>query len=326
MIDGAALAFRGGGQQHFLDDLRQGRRRAFHRPGQRIAAQGAETDRALDRCLAVTQAEAFIIHHQDQAIARHRRSRRGQIQRHDFDAFEVDVLPDVQLGPVAEGEHADGFALGLAGIVEPPQFRPLVPGVPAMTGRTEAEHALFRPAFLLVAPRAAKGRVKTVFIQRLFQALGLPQVGMQAAMVKRVDALCQGFRVLVDQQIHPGFLRRLVTQLVHGAEFPRGIYVQQGKRRRRRIKGLLRQVQHDRGILAHRIQHDGLFGFRHHLAHDVDAFGFKPLQMGQSGCCRRGGLHPGILVQLSVTLSFSRVKSMILAVHPVSLDPGSGPG
>ena len=57
--------------------------------------------------------------------------------------------------------------------------------------------------------------------------------------------------------------------------------MQQGKGRRRRVKGLAGQVQHDRRILADGIEHHRVAEFGHHFAHDMDAFGFKLLQVGQ---------------------------------------------
>ena len=45
MVNDAPLPLRGLGQQHFLDDLLQGCRRALHRAGQRITPQRAEPHR-----------------------------------------------------------------------------------------------------------------------------------------------------------------------------------------------------------------------------------------------------------------------------------------
>ena len=60
------------------------------------------------------------------------------------------------------GKHPDALALGLLGVVEMPQFRPLILRIPAVAGRAEGEHALLGPALLLVAPRAAEGRIEAV--------------------------------------------------------------------------------------------------------------------------------------------------------------------
>src|SRR5581483_5330510 len=46
LVDHPALPLGGGGQQHLLDDLRQGVGGALDGPGQRVAALGAEADRA----------------------------------------------------------------------------------------------------------------------------------------------------------------------------------------------------------------------------------------------------------------------------------------
>ena len=43
MVDDPPLALGRAGQQHLLDDLRQRLRLRFHRTGQRVAAEGAET-------------------------------------------------------------------------------------------------------------------------------------------------------------------------------------------------------------------------------------------------------------------------------------------
>src|SRR3546814_8527751 len=101
--------------------------------------------------------------------------------------FRSDILPDVQCGPVADREDADALPLVLAGIVEVPQFRALVLGIPAVAGGAEGEDALLRPALFLVAAGAAEGRVEAVEVERLLQPLRLPHVGVQRAGIERVD-------------------------------------------------------------------------------------------------------------------------------------------
>jgi hypothetical protein len=51
----------------------------------------------------------------------------------------------------------------------------------------------------------------------------------------------------------------------------------------RGIERLAREVEHDRTVLAHGIEHDRAFGLGHDFAHDVDRLGFKALEMGQRG-------------------------------------------
>src|SRR5690606_10948974 len=117
-----------------------------------------------------------------QPVALHRRTRRGEIERHDGNGLARDILPDVELGPVADREDADALTLRLAGVVEAPEFGPLPLGVPAVARGAEGEDAFLRPALLLVAPRAAEGDVEAVEVERLLEPLGLPHVGVQGAV------------------------------------------------------------------------------------------------------------------------------------------------
>ena len=155
-----------------------------------------------------------------------------------------------------------------------------------MARRAEAEDPFLGPALFLVAPRPAEGRVKAVLPERLLEPFGLPQIGVERAVIERVDPTRRRFGVLVDQQVHAAFPRHPVAQFVHRLELPGGIDMQQRKRRRRGIECLARQVQHHRTVLADRIEHHRTLGLGHHLAHDVDRFGFKALEVGQAGSHR----------------------------------------
>src|SRR6202040_3468700 len=150
---------------------------AFDGAGQRVAAQGAEANGAHLRLLAFLQREALVIDHQYQAVALYGRPRRREVERDDRDLLKMDVLPDVELGPVADWKDPDRLALGFLGVVQPPKLRPLILRIPAMIGGAEREHALLGAAFLLVAPRAAECRIEMVQIERLLQSFGFPQVG-----------------------------------------------------------------------------------------------------------------------------------------------------
>jgi hypothetical protein len=72
-----------------------------------------------------------------------------------------------------------------------------------------------------------------------------------------------------------------IAKLVHLAELPGGIDVQEREWRLRRVKRLQRQMEHHRTILADRVEHDRLLGLRDRIAHDVDALGLEALQMGK---------------------------------------------
>ncbi|KEY99645.1 hypothetical protein AI27_02155 [Sphingomonas sp. BHC-A] len=104
---------------------------------------------------------------------------------------------------------------------------------------------------------------------------------MQRAVVERVDAAFLRFGIPVDQQFHARLPRHAVAQVVHRPEFPGGVDMQQREGRGRGVEGLARQMQHHRRILAHAVEHDGLFGLRHDFPQDVDALRLQTFQMGQ---------------------------------------------
>src|ERR1022692_165496 len=91
VIDGAALPLRSRGEQHLLNDFRQGHGGALDRAGQGIAAEGAKCYRALARPLARTQRKSVVVDHEQQAVSFHRGTPRREIQRHDRYVLEMDI-------------------------------------------------------------------------------------------------------------------------------------------------------------------------------------------------------------------------------------------
>jgi hypothetical protein len=113
-------------------------------------------------------------------------------------------------------------------------------------------------------------------------------------MVERVDPARLRLGVLVDDQFHTALGRHAVAKFVHRPKLPRRIDVQQRKRRRRRIKGFPRQMQHHRAVLADAVQHHRGGRVGHHLAHDVNALRLQAVQMRHiarhgDAHCRRAG-------------------------------------
>ena len=133
-------------------------------------------------------------------------------------------------------------------------------------------------------PKAAS---KPYLIERLLQAFRLPHVGVQRAVIERIDAFRQRFGILIDEQLHAGFARGPVAQRVHVAKLPGRIDVQQRKRRARGIERLLRQVQHHGAVLADRVQHHRPLRLGDDLAHDVNALGLEAFEMSElaARCC-----------------------------------------
>ena len=253
---------------------------ALDRAGERVAAERAEAHLLQLRHLAGLEGHALVVDHDHRPVAPDNRPLGRKVQRNDRNTFQIDVQPDVQLRPVGEREDAHRLAAAVPRVVEAPQLGPLVLRVPPVLRRAEREDALLRARALLVAARAAEGGVEAVLVQRLLEALGLHHVGVDdRAAVERVDAAREPVLVHVHEQVEVVLGDHALAEAVHVLELPRRVDVQERERRRRGIEGLAREVQHDRAVLADRVQHHRVLGLGDDLAHDVDRLRLEPLQV-----------------------------------------------
>src|SRR5206468_736482 len=101
-----------------------------------------------------------VVHHDEAAVALDHGPDGGEVERDDGDLLQVDVLPDVELGPVGEREDADALALQDLAVVEVPQLRPLVLRVPLALAVAEGVDPLLGAALLLVPAGAPEGGVE----------------------------------------------------------------------------------------------------------------------------------------------------------------------
>ena len=179
-------------------------------------------------------------------------------------------------------EDADALALVHLAVVQVPELRPLVLRVPLVQAVAEAVDALLGPALLLVAAGAAERRVELVVVQRLLQRRRLHDVGvLLRAVVERVDVLGLPLRVDPDLQVEALLAAEPIAELDHRPELPGRIDVQQRERQPAGVERLLRQPQHDGGVLADRVEHHRPLELGGDLADDVDALGLEYFQMGQ---------------------------------------------
>ena len=193
----------------------------------------------------------------------------------------MDILPDIQLGPVGERKDPNTLPRSDTGVVEIPEFRPLILGVPAVAGAAKGKNTFLGPGFFLVTPRASEGSVEFVFVQGLLEPFGLHHIGIQRrTMGERIDSLPDTLFIDVHQQIKPVLGRHPVAEGNHFTKLPCCVYMHQRKRESGRVKGLEGQTQHYRGILADGIQHHRVCRFGCHLADDVYALSFKLAQVG----------------------------------------------
>ena len=210
--------------------------------------------------------------------------------------FGIDVGPDVELGPVAEREDAHALAGREAGVEDAPELGPLVLGVPGVLGVAVGEDALLGARLLLVAAGAADRGVVLAGVERLAQRLRLHDVGVaRRAVVERVDAVAPAPRGWCGREARNRARAAIRSRkAIISLELPRGVDVEQRERDAAREEGLAREMQQDRGVLADRVHHHRPLEARGDLAEDLDALGFKSLEMRErAGRLRHGYRCPG---------------------------------
>src|SRR3954452_4980287 len=281
-VVGARLAALGDlGCRDLGDDVVQGGRGRRHRAGaahvadRAVAAARAERLLALDELDEGRQRVEHPVAPEDLALV-------GEVDRRDLEPLLGDVLPDVELGPVRQREHADVLALADPPVVDAPQLGALATRVPLAEVVAEAEDPLLRPRALLVAARAAERGVEAVLLDRVEQRRRLQAVARRARAGLLDDAPA------VDRLLHRGDDQPLaelghaaVAELDDLAEVVARVHVHERERERRRAERLLGESQeHDRVLAAAEQQH-GLGQLGGHLAHHVDRLGLEGLEVRQ---------------------------------------------
>ena len=94
-----------------------------------------------------------------------------------------------------------------------------------------------------------------------------------------VGAVIEGLLVGVDDQLRADRGAELVPERDHFAELVLRVDVQERKRDAARKEGLLGDPHHDGGVLADRVEHDGILKFRRYFPNDMNAFRFEEVEM-----------------------------------------------
>ena len=265
-----------------MDDVGQRRGLALDRAAERIAAERAEADDANLFLLTLKKGHSVVVAHQQDTAPIDDLAGRGEVQRDDRDLLQMDVLPDVQLGPVAHREYPDRFPLIDPSVVKIPQLRALIFGIPAMGPIPKAKHAFLGTTLLFVATSAPKRCIKTVLGQGRLERVGFHQLRMTLAVFPRGNIQLEAVLIDVHQQLKPQLVADIfVTELDHLPELIGRVDVQQGKRGLRWVERLCGEMQQHGRVLADRVQHHRLAELGHNLSHDVNALGLKLLQVGQ---------------------------------------------
>ncbi len=104
---------------HLLDDLLYCARGRADCSGARIAPESPAPAEDLLRLLARKETGALVDRNQP-ALAHDNLALGGKVHRHDGNLLAVDIEPDIEFGPVREGEGADALAAGDPAVVEVP--------------------------------------------------------------------------------------------------------------------------------------------------------------------------------------------------------------
>src|SRR5467141_777819 len=237
------------GQRRLGDDLGGCCRGGFHRAGAADVADGTKAYRQLFDGLPFAR-RGDVRDRQEEAVPAHDGPAVRIINGGNGEPLARDVLPDVELGPVADREHAHVLALRHSRVVQAPELGSLVLRVPLAELVAEREHALLGARLFLVAPRAADRGVERKLSDRFEQGHRLCSIPafIEPAQFDRAAA----DRILDRAHYEPlaEVRRSRVAECNHLREIVPGVDVHEGKRKLRGTESLLRKAQqHDR-ILA----------------------------------------------------------------------------
>src|SRR5438105_6599739 len=150
------------GQHGLGDDLSRRCGGGLHRAGATDVTHGAEAHRQLFQFRALARDTDGGNRH-EQAVPAHDGPAVRIVDRGHGEPLALDVLPDVELGPIADREHAHVLALRHPRVVQVPQLGPLVLRVPLAELVAEREHAFLGARLFLVAACSTDGGVETEF-------------------------------------------------------------------------------------------------------------------------------------------------------------------
>ena len=202
----------------------------FDDAGAGHVADGAASDEAFFEgfSVVVVAGEVVGVGEQD-AVAVDGEAFVGEVDGRYRDVFLEDVLPDVQFGPVAEGEDSEVFAVVAAAVVEVPEFRSLVFGVPLAEFVSVAEEAFFGACFFFVASSAADAGVEVFFFDGVEECGGLEVVAAGVASfffddASGVDAVLDGS----DKEVNTEVFDEVVTEGECFGEVMAGVNMEEG--------------------------------------------------------------------------------------------------
>ena len=144
-VDDPGGAFGFGFGHHFFNDFFNAVSFRFNGTGKWITSQSSKANCANFLLCRYFWRHAVIVNKNEIAINIDNISGGRIIEWYNGNVFFADLLPDIQLCPVGDRKDPDTFTLVNFSIIEVPEFRPLIFGIPLMGTITEGEYSFFGP-------------------------------------------------------------------------------------------------------------------------------------------------------------------------------------
>ena len=210
----------------------------------------------------------------------------GVVDRRQRNAFAGDVLPDVELGPVADREHAKVLTRLQFVVEQGPQLGALGLGLPLAKAVAVRKDALFGAGFFFVAAGTANQRVKSKLFNRFEQRDRLVHVAAFARVGQAHGAFFHGVFDAAHDQLGTQFLGARVAEVGHFLEVVAGVDHEQrvGDAAATRgacfsSEGFFGALEHDQRVLAARKQQGGALESGGDFAQDEDGFFFQCVEV-----------------------------------------------
>ena len=162
----------------------------------------------------------------------------------------LDVLPDIEFGPVGNREHAKVLAGLQAGVKQRPELRALSLGLPLAEAVAVRKDTLLGSGFFFVAARAADQRVEAELVDCFQQRHRLVHIARLAGMRQAHGAALHRVFDVAHDQFGPEFFCAQITEIDHFLEVVAGIYHQQRIGDTADTKSFFRTPEHDQRVFT----------------------------------------------------------------------------
>ncbi len=281
-VVGSSSTFTDTGGGDFGDDVFEGTGLGFHGTGASRISDCAEANRTgfglffRKELNEVSFGEKGAIAFKDFPLVR-------EIEVGQLDVFEADVLPDVHLCPVTQGEDTEVFAVMLASVEDVPEFRALVFGVPFAKLGTGGKETFLGPGFFFVATSSTKSRVVLVFFNGIEKDRDLQCISSSTGSSFITDfALINLLLHTADHQASSNAIHQFIPILNRLFKVMAGINVYQREWDFGGPEGFDGKMGHDNGVFAAREEQGRVFELCSSLTKYIDGFGFEVMQVSYS--------------------------------------------